>query len=437
MARHFSRGLSILEAVVIIPLGLFISIALFDLATVGFVKVMLEFGASAIAREAVANPAIKADTTQAGCTANPGACQSFTGHLSSAMQAGDRYVRWAAAPSTETSRRTLVPMQMFHPNHFAGNSWNTTGIAMMGADMAIVRPGEGMLMLEEPATNTWGWVDHSLRRFGSGPGQGWPNPGERWDDLLKRLPVSAVICARVETFVLGSFTVCGRQHAYYLGARSANAAPGGPVCSNAVCETGETCATCPQDCGACPAGCGDGVCSGSETCETCSTDCGVCACGDGVCQQNGGGETSFSCCADCGSAGDGVCCSSENCASAPVDCFCPLNTMCNPLSGQCECVPNCPPDYCGYDGCGGYCQCPVGKACVGNTCLHPPGFCGDGTVDPDEQCETTSDCGIGTGICVLCRCEAIPAPRKPEPGGVPPVGSDGSAFEGQGQLPQN
>jgi hypothetical protein len=49
-----------------------------------------------------------------------------------------------------------------------------------------------------------------------------------------------------------------------------------PWCGSGVCGGGETCATCPQDCGACPPICGDASCDGGETCATCSADCGAC-----------------------------------------------------------------------------------------------------------------------------------------------------------------
>jgi len=48
-------------------------------------------------------------------------------------------------------------------------------------------------------------------------------------------------------------------------------------CGDAICNTAETCNSCPGDCGVCPPVCGDGECNGNETCITCETDCGVCS----------------------------------------------------------------------------------------------------------------------------------------------------------------
>ncbi len=98
---------------------------------------------------------------------------------------------------------------------------------------------------------------------------------------------------------------------------------------------GETCSTCPGDCGSC---CGNGVCEAAkgETCSTCPGDCGSCPVS--VCNKNGvcdsaAGETCWngvSGCTDCGSCssqycGDGSCTTSkwgysEGCDTCAKDC---------------------------------------------------------------------------------------------------------------------
>jgi hypothetical protein len=71
------------------------------------------------------------------------------------------------------------------------------------------------------------------------------------------------------------------------------------TCGNGTCAGGEECASCPDDCGACPPTCGDGRCEGAETCGACPGDCGACppTCGDGTCDP---GESCETCAGDCG-----------------------------------------------------------------------------------------------------------------------------------------
>lgn len=120
-------------------------------------------------------------------------------------------------------------------------------------------------------------------------------------------------------------------------------------CGNGVCQPGETCSSCAQDCGACPPVCGDNVCDLAESCSDCAFDCGVCPpeCGDGTCDE---GETCDTCESDCGACpeicGDGACEIGESCSTCVVDC------------GAC------------------------------------PPVCGDGVCGTEESCETCStDCG--------------------------------------------
>ena len=122
-----------------------------------------------------------------------------------------------------------------------------------------------------------------------------------------------------------------------------------PVCGNGQCSIGETCATCPADCGACASPCGDGVCGEGETCALCAADCGVCPpeCGDSDCN---GAETCGSCPGDCGACpkcGDDACNGAETCKSCPSDCgACPPECgdgTCNGDETWDTCAAECPP----------------------------------------------------------------------------------------------
>lgn len=94
-----------------------------------------------------------------------------------------------------------------------------------------------------------------------------------------------------------------------------------PSCGDAICGSGESCSSCPDDCGICSGPiCGNAACEAGESCSTCSMDCGTCAtCGDQICQ---GGEDCATCAGDCGACsvcGDGIC-SGEDCGTCSQDC---------------------------------------------------------------------------------------------------------------------
>jgi len=161
-------------------------------------------------------------------------------------------------------------------------------------------------------------------------------------------------------------------------------------CGDQVCGAGETCSSCPEDCGLCP-WCGDDVCNGAETCVSCRGDCGDCAgdccaahggegcdhrptaacvcaldptcctegwdaacvelaetacgffcpvCGDGTCDDLAGGEDCALCpedCGDCDFCGDGACNGGENCGTCPDDCLdCEGDCCVNDRTPGCE-----------------------------------------------------------------------------------------------------
>ena len=148
-------------------------------------------------------------------------------------------------------------------------------------------------------------------------------------------------------------------------------------CGNSICESSETCSTCPADCGTCPPACGDGVCNGTETCSSCPADCGICppVCGDLICN---GTETCSTCPSDCGVCppvcGDHFCNGTETCSSCPGDC------------GVC-------PPVCGNGIIEGTEQCDDGNLVSGDGCSSlclkeaTATSCGNGIVEGTEQCD--------------------------------------------------
>lgn len=211
-----------------------------------------------------------------------------------------------------------------------------------------------------------------------------------------------------------------------------NDCPPASSCGDGICASanGESCVTCPVDCGACPPAtapkCGDNTCNGKEHCGSCPLDCGACdkqcapqigagcpgcaceadvcdeipeccdlawdslcvmvcaevgklkcpvdACGDGLCT---GDEDTFSCKLDCGTCGNDTCDSGETASSCAKDCGCG--------NGECqagETVTNCKKD-CAF-GCEGKCD-SSSKDADGETCWcdsicaqqTPPDCCAD------------------------------------------------------------
>ncbi len=96
----------------------------------------------------------------------------------------------------------------------------------------------------------------------------------------------------------GSISTGGSGGSGGMGAGGSGSGGAAPACGDGACNGGETCSTCPGDCGDCPPGCGDGACNGGETCSTCPDDCGACppVCGNGVCEA---GESCGNCAGDC------------------------------------------------------------------------------------------------------------------------------------------
>jgi len=173
----------------------------------------------------------------------------------------------------------------------------------------------------------------------------------------------------------------------------------GASCGNGVCEIadGEDCLSCPQDCngkqvganklqfccgdgdGTNPVGCEDGRCSdGGLTC-TDQPSTGYC-CGDFVCE---GSEDSYNCEVDCGApsfCGDDTCDPDEDSCSCPDDCGVPAASETNCSDGydeDCDGLSDCDDSDCMYDiaclcGVKGD-PCVTGEDCCSGRCFK--GYC--------------------------------------------------------------
>ncbi len=202
-----------------------------------------------------------------------------------------------------------------------------------------------------------------------------------------------------------------------------NGGPGGAVCGNSVCESGETPQNCPSDC---KGTCGNGTCDQGETAQTCPADCGNNnggpKCGNGACEQ---GETPQNCPSDCQNdvtidnnnppdtnpgavCGNGKCEQGETHQNCPSDCQ--QQSVCgNGACEQGETPQNCPSDCQGdvtndngNDTTGGP-VCGNGKCEDGETAANCPADCSAQKMDCKGYAKCWGDCNSnhsGDASCV-------------------------------------
>ena len=205
-----------------------------------------------------------------------------------------------------------------------------------------------------------------------------------------------------------------------------------PNCGNSICDIGEDCFSCSQDCG-CQEGyhceskqcvetikCGDGKCGLVEICEQDS-------CCDGL---NKDLITDLNNCGSCGSnqtcslgscvsltvyCGDKTCDANENCGICALDCSCVTNTHCESNkcitycgNGVCEaneesqCKEDC--KWCGDSSCNNnenYATCPI-------DCSKPI-VCGNSVCDTEENTQNCcKDCSCNSGFsCIDNNCVSL------------------------------
>jgi hypothetical protein len=179
---------------------------------------------------------------------------------------------------------------------------------------------------------------------------------------------------------------------------------GGTLACNATCNGFDT-----SGCLDCPPCNDDGVCDAGEDCNSCPNDCvsgsvGDAVCGNGVC-EGGNGENCENCAADCrGRTGaNPVCCGDGGGLGGTT---CGATPQCSAGGFTCTDVPVVPGSFC----CGDF-VCDGGEDC-GNCsldCTLGSEICSGGI---DEDCDGAVDCSDGDcstdPICTTCGIRADP-----------------------------
>ena len=136
--------------------------------------------------------------------------------------------------------------------------------------------------------------------------------------------------------------------------------------------------------------CGDGSCNNGETCYSCPGDCGACPCGHQ--SDCASGYYCYDFAAYCNGAENHSCFGFDK-AQCDSGCYWDVTKQGYCVSGTC--TPLCAGKSCGPNYCGGTCgTCGGGYACsMAGTCASTSA-CGDGSCNNGETCSTCStDCG--------------------------------------------
>lgn len=198
-------------------------------------------------------------------------------------------------------------------------------------------------------------------------------------------------------------------------------------CGNDICEDGESCGSCPDDCGLCGDCCAiqEGPGCEDEAVETCTCEldsyccetawdelcieqavadcdlvCEVQGCGDAVCDET---ESCESCPEDCGECMAGCCEPSDapGCVDGEIQvCVCALDAFCCESSWDDICVAEVEEYGCGD--CGGVGGCGDGFCIEPEACFDCPEDCGECSVCGDFECDPLESCELCPEDCGEC-----------------------------------
>jgi cysteine-rich repeat protein len=160
------------------------------------------------------------------------------------------------------------------------------------------------------------------------------------------------------------------------------------------------------------ASCGNGIVEFGEQCDDGAANGTAGSCCSGTCQFVSEGTI-------CRPAAD-VCDVAETCtgtsAACPPDAFAPATTICRPSAGACDVAdtctgtsPTCPADQ----------LAPAGLICPSTSTTLPPSLCGNGAVDPGEQCDLGAAVNGTPGVCCTATCAFRAAGQECRPAADP------------------
>ncbi|MFN2425147.1 MAG: M12 family metallo-peptidase [Candidatus Binatia bacterium] len=246
-------------------------------------------------------------------------------------------------------------------------------------------------------------------------GNGVLDPGEQCDGVnlggatctSRGFAGGTLSCSTTCTFNTSQCTNCG-NNVIDAGEFCDGTALGGGTCTQQGCTGGGTLA-CNSTCTAynktgcinCPSCNLNGICDAGEDCIGCPQDCisgstSGAVCGNGKCEA-GNGEDCLNCAADCngnqGGKPSGRYCCGDGSGSGPIPC---TDSRCTASGRTCTTVPSEPSSYC----CGNdTCQASENCSNCATDCGAPSETCGNGI---DDNCNALVDCADSA-------CSSLPA----------------------------
>lgn len=432
------KGVSYIEALLALPVFIILIIAAIDFAWYVAVYVIFSY-ASHTAVDLASKVQIETPTSVDDCATDAQRCADYEERVGRILNRALNIALTVSSDSSTDGKVQLIPYKHYDVNLYNA-SQNRSGIREMVADIGFIRPGETLVRDPDGRFGETTRVEHPTRIFGDQPRQGWPQTSynEKWEDLLRDSPVVIMINARYRPFLpfFPDLTVTATQYAYRRVPEYGQQALS--ICGDGVCDISEIGigACCPADCGSqCASGGTGGGVAGSGGGPAGSGTGGITPPGTGgtiILSGSGGAPAGGPAGSGTGGAGTGGA-GTAGTSGAGGTSGGPAGA--GPLAGAPGGLIGGAPAGSGTGGAtagsGGGGMPGTGGGVSGSSTGGSPGggpaggvgFCGDGTLNPGEECE-----GGGCPIfysCVDCHCVedeiVIVEPEEPGPETKEPI----------------